>query len=296
MKFDIIKFLEDNNIPYATKGVNTAKGWINTNCPLCIQGDESNHLGFNIKNSYWKCWRCGHHWPETVIMELIATSFPEAKRIIREYSNNLLQQPEKKENRKIENLILPLPGWTMKMRHHEYLIKREFDSEKLEKEYDLSGTDHIGEYKFRIIIPIYFNGKLISYQGRDITERQTPKYKACKKELELLHHKYILYNIDNAEKNTVVVVEGIMDVFRLGSNSVATFGTGFTPEQVNLLADRFKKIIIFYDKGEEAQQQAMKLSTMLNGLGRESEVIEHEQYDDPADMPQNEADYFMKNI
>ena len=40
----------------------------------------------------------------------------------------------------------------------------------------------MGKYKNRIIIPIYYNNKLVSYHSRDITNKSKIKAKACEQE------------------------------------------------------------------------------------------------------------------
>jgi DNA primase len=152
----------------------------------------------------------------------------------------------------------------------------------------------IGPYKFRIIIPILQRGKLASFQGRDYTGRSDLRYKTCEKEKEVVCHKHLLYNADAIPGEDVVVVEGVTDVWRLGPGSVATFGTGFTQEQVMILAG-YRRVFLLYDGEEAATRRADKLAHAISGLGAEVELVTLDG-GDPAEMSQDDADYMMLEL
>jgi len=286
--FNFNKFTKDYKI-IIPGGGNTAPGWINIRCPFC--GDHSNHLGWNIEKQYFNCWHCGYHSTIDVIMKLLNYNFAEAKKILHLYlvgSNYKIKQEEKKATTQNLKIKFPVGMTDLKRSHREYLISRKFDPDYLIKKYDLRATSHIGDYKFRIIAPIYYHGKIVSFQGRDITNRQKLRYKACSKKLEVMHHKHVLYNIDNCLLSRVIVVEGITDVWRFGDNCLCTFGISYRPEQVLLLADRFDYIFILFDPEPKAQEKARKMAHELNILGRKTELIEIFK-DDPGKFPQREA-------
>jgi DNA primase len=189
---------------------------------------------------------------------------------------------------------LPPAGLCNLDRGKDYLKSRGFVPEAIIQEYGLVITGPTGDYKFRIIIPIYQHGKLVSYQGRDYTGLSPIRYKACARENEIVHHKHLLYDADRVRGDHVIVVEGIFDAWRLKKNTVCTFGTGFTQQQVNLLS-KWGKISILYDGEPEAQKHAEKLGEQLSGLGSEVELILLKE-GDPADLSQNEADSLSKEI
>lgn len=290
--FNIPKFYQDYNIPYWTEGKNVQHGWMNIQCPFC--GDKSNHLGYNPNKEYYNCWLCGWHPIEEVITELLHISLYEAIITIKKYTTSF--KPQIKKNKKqIISSFLKLPPGTKDLTSNQknYLKNRNFDPEKLVREFGLKGSSHIGEYKFRIITPIYFNNKLISYQGRATNENTTPKYKACKKSSEIIHHKHILYNIDNAKKNKAIIVEGITDVWRLGHGAVATFGTNFTYKQAFLIKQKFSEVFILFDF--DAQKKANQLAVLLSGIGIKSTVIELTE-GDPANMSEEQAKKLIKKL
>jgi DNA primase len=180
--------------------------------------------------------------------------------------------------------------------HKKYLTERLYFPETLEKEWGLKGVRHLGPYKWRIIAPIHYKGVRVSYQGRDITGKSDLRYKACVIEDETRHHKFCLYGLDKVIGKRVVVVEGITGVWRLGPGAVATFGIAWTQAQA-LLLQRFPEVFILFDPGEEAQRQANELGNQLSLNGQKVEIVQIDDDDlDPGDLPQDEADDFMRQL
>jgi DNA primase len=184
---------------------------------------------------------------------------------------------------------LPAGSGPLQSIHLNYLTRRGFaNPDQLAKQWGLRGTGPIGEYKFRIIAPIDYNGRMVSYQGRDVTGKSPLRYKACPKEKELMNHKHTLYGMDKATQESVIVVEGIVDVWKLGPGAVATYGTQFTWQQVTLLARRWKRRYIAFDA--DAQGQAMKLANTLSTLSGEVHLVQWPaRWKDPGDTPEIKA-------
>jgi DNA primase len=189
---------------------------------------------------------------------------------------------------------LPPAGLCNLDRGKDYLKSRGFVPEAIIQEYGLIITGPIGDYKFRIIIPIYQHGKLVSYQGRDYTGLSPIRYKACARENEIVHHKHLLYDADGVTGDHVIVVEGIFDAWKMKKNTVCTFGTGFTQQQVNLLS-KWGKVSILYDGEPEAQKHAEKLGEQLSGLGTDVENIRLGK-EDPGALSMEEAGALSKEI
>lgn len=292
--FNCLKFLEDYNIDHSDEGENSAPGWMQIQCPFCF--DNLDHGGFNLKTGYYNCWKCGKHSTNEVITALLHVSKKEAYGIARKYNKySPIFYNEKTPQTYAKKVEFPDFTYDLQKEHKSYLEKRGFDPDRVERKYKLKGTSYLGDYKFRIICPIFLEKKMISYQGRDITDKAKERYKACKKERQVKHHKHSLYNIDNANKESVIVVEGITDVWRLGNDSVALFGIEFTRAQAFLLAQKYKKVFILFDPGKVENLQAFDLGMILAGLGTQVEQIEI--FDsDPGDLPYKEAFYLKKQL
>ncbi len=114
-------------------------------------------------------------------------------------------------------------------------------------------------------------------------------------EKEARHHKACLYGLDQVPGETVVIVEGITDVWRLGVGSVATFGIKYTKTQV-LLLKRFKRRAILFDSADsQAQEQAEKLAKELSAFSGEtiSLIIDAK---DPGTMSPKDAQDLMRQL
>jgi len=187
-----IQFLQDYGIPYWTEGKNISAGWIGIRCPFC--NDHSNHLGYNLDENYFLCWRCGSHPVTDTISKLLGISAKETKRILTGY-NTVTILPEVKIRKK--SFKYPSGIMSLQTNHKKYLENRNFDPEYLEKEWNLFGTGPLSKldninYKYRIIIPFIWDKKVVSFDSRDITGKQI-RYLACPAERELIPHKNILY-------------------------------------------------------------------------------------------------------
>lgn len=294
------QFCQDHNIPIAPEGHKHGRpGWIQVECPLCV-GNAGYHLGYHIEKQYFNCWRCGWHTMLEAIKGLLQCSDQEARHQLMLYKG--VERPRQLEERKPKEkdvkVQLPLGTKPMTALHRKYLRQRKFDPDELEKEWGLLGTGPLGPYKFRIIAPIYFEKKLVSYQGRDVTNKSKLRYMACASENEARDHKECLYGYDLVMGDTVVVVEGIADAWRLGPGAVATFGVKYKLGQVALLR-KFKRRFILFDNptyDPEAGVQAHKLANLLTAFDGTTEVLTLEDWKDPGVMPQEEADALMRDI
>lgn len=310
----ITDLYNDYGIPVAQPGDrHYADGWVNTPCPLCT-GNPGNHLGYNLGEHYYHCHRCGNHAADYVLVRLLGVSRDQAKQLIRDYriKTNTASRPVDQSQRiKIKKLALKYPTGTgpLTYPHRKYLKHRGFDPDALESRYGIQGTGPTSrlerkdlttgrkiqiDYRYRIIIPIFWDGQLVSFQARDYTGRQEPKYKACPQERELIHHQDIIYGWRNQPTDWAVVVEGVVDVWRLGWPAVATFGISYTAEQVRVLARMFKRVVTIYDPDPQAQQQVVKLGGELRFRGVQVENINLPT--DPGDLNQQEANYLMKQF
>lgn len=299
MGFNASKFLLDYKIDHIESGNKHCKrGWVNVHCPFC-EGSRDYHLGVNLIGGYGNCWRCKGKSLPAVVQALTQCSWAEAYKIVKLYGGRLTQSSKilYKTTGFDSSVEVELPGGCgpLTKKHKNYLEGRDFDADWLEEMYDLKGTGPVGDYKHRIIAPITWDGNLVSYQGRDVTGKSGLKYKACCQDDEAMDHKNTLYGIDIVKGQSVIVVEGIADAWRLGPGSVATFGTSFKPTQVRMLKERFTRIFLLYDSEKTAQANARILAVQLASMGKEVEIL-HLDQGDPGEMSQDDADNLMREV
>lgn len=299
--FDFLRFCRDIGVSTLSSGHKHCRpGWIQVPCPFCT-GNPGWHLGFNVSGGNMNCWRCGAHSLYEYAQEKTRLSHGELKELLATYGlrPSARREGETQGKNKALQVHLPEGCGPLGPRHREYLESRRYDPDWLAQVYDVQGCGPIGRYKYRIIAPIYVDGRLVSYQGRDITGRAETKYKACRSDEEVIDHKECLYAADLVQGSACVVVEGITDAWRLGPGAVATFGIKFKPAQIKRLA-RFNRVFIFFDtdvvKGKaESLIKAEQLSADLASLGIAVELLSLGG-GDPADMEQDDADHLMAEL
>jgi hypothetical protein len=290
----------DFNIPYVTEGHKHSRpGWINTECPFC-SGNPGYHLGYDIAGNKFVCWRCGGHFAPKVIAKLCGVSFSEANTLLRQYGALVGKSPEIKRKVKIKTFKLPPDSQELTKSHRKYLISRGYDPDEIIKTWGILGTgiyskmDNIN-YSRRLIIPYNWNGNMVSFDTRDITGTAQNKYRACSEIREEINHKHILYGKQKLWKDTGLCVEGTTDVWRLGVNSFAVSGIKYTPKQVRIIAKTFTRVPVIFDPEPQAKIQADKLVGELRFRGVDAFRVDID-WPDPGKMPQNEADYFVKQL
>jgi DNA primase len=294
MSFDVLRFLRENHIPFSEKGNNVQEGWVGVRCPFC--GDSSNHGGFNLLRGYYNCWRCGWHSVTDYIQVMLGVSFSEAKEIFEDYTvSNSVRQTLNRTN-VVNATTVDLPGGELTEYHRQYLIRRGFDPDFLVQKYHIQGTGPVGFYRLRIIIPIIYRGRVVSFTSRSITDRQYPRYLTCKIEQSVMNPKHVLYNIDNCVSEWVGVVEGVFDCWRMGDNYCATLGTTMTEQQLRLLLS-YQTVVFLFDSEEEAQARARKYAAMLSALGvKKTIVFDSELQKDPGEFSEERALYVRREI
>lgn len=284
--YDIIRLFEDYNVHYYSEGKNVSPGFVQTQCVFC--DDNSNHLGWEMNGRLVNCWRCGWHPIKKALKELLSISYNEVENILLEYSGTSILRAKLNKRETLKEGTVELPGGRLMDMHKKYLRGRNFDPDGLERKYKLRGVGVAGDWKYRIIIPIIFEGQVVSFQARDITDKQKIRYKNLEISKSLKDPKKVLYNIDNCKGDSVGVVEGVTDAWRMGSNFVATFGTSLTPGQVTLIS-KFKKIFLCFDAEKEAQQRGRIIAEKLSVIGCEVELVQLHENKDPAELTDLEA-------
>lgn len=288
--FDVVGFLDQYGIQYWTAGENVSRGRVGVTCPFC--DDTYNHLGLDIngeKSPY--CWKCGSHsW-----WDYIRTVTSEDPRdVIRKYQQSSSFVPVFAPKYQHASVCIPPGDYNYKSVHYNYLKNRGFDSEYILHKYDMRVTSAFHDYAHRIIIPVVYNKRIVSYQGRSYVNA-TPKYLTCRPEDEVIFHKDIFFNLDNATEDAVIIVEGLFDAIRLGNNTIASFGTSVSLAQIQLISNRYKKVFMLFDGEPTAQEKALKVAEILSGTGV---VVENLKLNvgDPGDMKFDDALHLKKDL
>ncbi len=172
--------------------------------------------------------------------------------------------------------------------HYEYLHKRGYNPKQLRELYGVDGCYLTGDFKYRLVIPVYQKGRVVTYVGRDVTGKSQLPYKNLAERKSILPAKECVYNIDSIHE-TAIIVEGIFDAWRFGVHGIATLGIQFTATQTRTIASRVRKAFICYDPEPIAQQKAYEMAETLSFQGVDVEILLIDAAD-PGEMTQKEAD------
>jgi len=253
-------------------------GWINVVCPFC-SGSFGYHLGFNIEEEYFYCWRCGWHDKVSTISNLLQISKKESKKVILEYDKvfslpSLTKIQEERNGFKLPSNIVPI---TPNSLYYRYLQKRNYDPDSIVKTWTLSAlgpSSYLDEidYKYRILIPIFWDGEMVSFTSRDVTGKQI-RYKSCPKKYETINHKNIIYKHPSFKEKEGICVEGPFDVWRFGVLAFCTFGIEYTYAQVKLISQLYKKVLVVFDEEEQAIRKGKQLVSELQFRGVKASQI-----------------------
>jgi len=291
---DVVSFLQKYGISHELNGKNTGKGWVGVNCPFC--GDHGYHGGFNLQSGGWSCWKCGRSRKQSTknaIKQLTGVPWGEVQEILEEFFRGFGTGYRGEDH--VEKKPFFLPGSPdFKRGTIKYISDRKYNIDLLRGKYGALCGGYDGDYSYRVIVPIKYQGRIVSFQSRDTTNFQKIRYRDCPKDTAVIYHKNILYNLDNCKENWCLVVEGVFDVWRLGDNCCCTFGTGYTQAQVVLLSDLFDKVFVWYDP--EAEHKAQELCMDLKALGTFAEVLMIDAPEDPGETAQGDADYIMQMV
>jgi hypothetical protein len=281
---DIERFCSTYHIPILPEGHHHCHaGWMQLHCPFC-GGADGWHLGFNLQWGNFNCWRCGSLKTLNVIGAFLKTNRKQdILDVLRKFQIRKQGEPLRERVERNDKLDPPVGMGPLTRLHRLYLRRRGFNPTALEQLWGLRATTHLsGEWNWRIVAPIRDqDGRVVAYQGRAIQTDVRPKYKMTDRDDALIDPSHLLYGLECAQKS-VVIVEGVVDVWKIGPGAVATFGIDWKQEQANRLRC-FNQRYVLFDPEPKAQQRALALAENLSLFGGVTEVIYG--YDtDPGDF------------
>ena len=173
-------------------------------------------------------------------------------------------------------------------------LKKEYKNEDILK----SGLVIQGKSGFhdiyinRIMFPLTnLEGKTVGFSGRIYNNEDTSKY-INTKETEIFKKGELLYNYHRAKdecrlKQTVIIVEGFMDVIRAYTigikNVVASMGTAITKQQATLLKRLAPNVILLFDGDSAGEKATASCIEELSKVGVTPKIVRLEENLDPDD-------------
>ena len=256
-KKDITNVLEKIGTPYVNgPAKNIAPDAVGIRCPYCPD-DPSNHCGIFEGPANFSCWRCRESGPFIKLLrKLTGESEEYCKSLVGESDTNFqrdsenivkdLLNDEKTETKKPKRQFDGLPSNTELIDEStnfplldSYLKKRGLIRKTIIDH--CCGICRYGKHMNRLIIPVIYNCKVVSYQAADMTGWADLKYDTAPGGIN-----QYLYNYDNIKQfGRIIIVEGVLDAWRAGDDAVATFGTHVTERQFHLILDKHPSELVF---------------------------------------------------
>lgn len=262
--------------------------WIR--CPFC--GDDQYRMGINVLDGRCHCFRASCEWKSSdrhytfreLAKVLNITDTQDAVPIVK-------KQKARVATRKTTRYApLPKEFETFKdldddvtKKAYDYLISRGLTDKQIGKH--KLGFCAVGEYAYRIIIPVFRKKHLVSYTGRDFTGAPMrwknfpgPKY---------------IYNIPKIKRAKAVLLEGPFDVFAVERaihycDSLGRLGAGLTASSIRDLM-QYDDIVVWPDPDRGGIQLAIDTCVSMSKRGKRMSVIMPVEDDvDPGKLGETE--------
>jgi len=241
--------------------------WTNIVCPFCghLYPDKY-HCGINNTFGTVNCYNCGPGKSLKRVLQKVSSSS------YKELSDDVgkIKWEKYKETGLNTGFKYTEPDFVgeLKKGHIEYLKSRRLNVDEIVKIWNLKGIGIAPRLSWRIFIPIYFQGKKVSWTTRSIGKAG---YMSASKREETIDHKQILYGEDYAGE-TICVHEGPFDVITTGPGAVGTLGIGYTQSQLIRIGKHPNRYICF-DNQPSAIERAKNLKDELSIFGGKTSIL-----------------------
>lgn len=287
--FDWVKFLSSEGIDFRQRG----RSQLTTRCPFCGDSDYGNdNMSINLDGEGWRCWRDKQRHvgksPVALIQAFLGCSFEQARTIAKvdkSPETDLLGAVKLRLVSNVETKVakkLTMPPefkstWRKPSAQHfrNYLKKRGIPLALVQK----MGLRYCnsGQFSGRIIIPVTYNNRLVSWTGRSIHKHAQLRYLSLsEEECGTPINNYLLFHdqLLRCKAKILCLCEGPFDALKLwaigeraGIVSTCFFTSSASPAQIDMLHSlfpRFQRRFLLLDQG--TLPTAMRLAQQLSGL------------------------------
>ncbi len=264
-------------------------GWVQTDCPRCSPNSGRFRLGYNIAGGFTSCWICGSTPLIQTLADLIQQPYSKAAELL-----HGIDRPLSNTHAKVKGTLkLPKGLGPLQEPHRKYLESRGFDPEHLEAFWGIKGIGLAYRLSWRIWLPIHYQGQIVSWTTRSISNNSPMRYINALPSEESLSAKSILSGLDHI-RHSAIVVEGPFDMLAIGPGAVCTFGIVYSRSQV-LALSKIPLRVICFDREPDAQRRARKLCHELSSFPGETVCVEL-RAKDPAVASKNEIRELRKRF
>ena len=156
----------------------------------------------------------------------------------------------------------------------DYLLMRRFNLRELGQKYDIRVclNSYVDGVTGRIVCPVFHRGRVVGWQARYPGELRWKEAGVVKyRTMTGLHTSQVLYNLDRARTwTTIVVMEGVTDVWRFGSCGVASFGKALSGRHIQLLRRANPDaVVLLYDfDGQKSESVLRSIASLRRAFGK----------------------------
>ena len=253
------ELLDHYSIPYVHAGTHrhATHGRVSLDCPSCSPNSGKFKAGYHLEKRYLNCWSCGF----LPLFQTLSTITGEPYGKIKELLGGL-ERDRTEQSRTRGKLTLPDGVGPMQKPHRDYLRKRGFDPEAIERLWGVQGIGLAKKLAWRLFVPLHLDREIVSWTTRSISPDNPVRYWTAKPEQETVSSKTLLYGSDYANQ-TIIVCEGPADTWRIGPGAVSTLGVSVSRVQIAKMA-RYPTRVICFDS--DAQERAKRLCDQLSAF------------------------------
>lgn len=243
---------------YAGQHHHVSHGWVGLDCPWCSPRSGRFRLGIHLARLTAYCWTCGSHSLLDVLVEVLGEPHSAVRKMLGGLAT-ATTAPKKRGTYRQPDGVGPLEEV-----HRDYLRSRGFNPDVVARTWRVRGIGLAPRLAWRLFIPITLRGEAVSYTTRAVVDGVRLRYITAPAGDEAVPCKSLLYGEDQAGVS-VIVVEGPVDVWRIGPGAISTLGVGFSRAQVRRLL-AFPVRHVCFDNERPAQRRAADLCRALSAF------------------------------
>ncbi len=287
MDYKTLEEVVRSHIQLSRRNSNGWEGCVHLQCDHGKKGDRAAFL-FADGSTAFNCFNCGistvydpskhRSIPNKLADVLQDFNIPETEwqgammlsMVARDTDGTIQTAAKTQESIEPKEIILPEEFYYLKdgLSHDDqwseiaaHYLKQERGIDPLSHPFMLCKTTnnpHMRKWRGRVIFPIYKTGKLIYYQGRDLTNKLKKKYESPSEPKDK-----VMYGFEKLFERTDIplyVVEGFMDAHVI--DGIAILGNRITDAQAAWLNKSSRKKVYIPDRfgdGKRVAEQCLKL-------------------------------------
>ncbi len=269
----VTEFVYENleGVTINRKGTN-----FHTRCPFCGDSKKSQskkrfHLKYeNDQAIYGNCFNCNNSCNfYSLYAHIIGVTSDEAykkfntynkKSILKRLNGTKINTKNEDINNKYVDfsyilqdcITVDQPTNSFILKKYQHLLQQFIQERKIKQKLYIA---YRGPFKSRIIIPIWYDNKMVYFQGRRIFSEMSPKYLNPS-----VNKNNIILNIENFNKdNHIIVVEGLLDAYTIGNQGTAVLGKEASKEFLSQLREKSNKpVIIAMDNDKDGMAKTIE--------------------------------------